>query len=572
MQGHVEDESRGWVGAFNASISLGSLFERLLGWEDEEPSPIKDPSSPLSRDLLSCSELTYYILSNGVFRWQRREMLLYEPTPNGSAVEPYRRCPSSLPYSTVAAKNGTSLAMRQLPVSQSTPFSFHLPLHRFVAGCFRELCLRKDDELHGVVSLMDKLRSQLPIEDYEDLFLGLMEFPLVILTRAAQVRAGLWRRNGPGLNDQVLNYAEPPFCRTMRDADLLLIQLAVLGCVPYQQKSLSPRQRKHSDVGMALFVNLILHRLGVFDFCGLTKAPNQNIEQYKEGIEQRLYPRERIPDDAPETEFTLPWTYSPARDTISSLVLLEEFLHAIIVFTSELPHVVPADQTDHTRQARWRLHREVVHRLASGPKTHSELLEVHHVLSHHDNVLLSEEGKAINPDDATGAALGTVLDHIADRKTSRGKLEPDKWEMKRSAWDEYDPAFFHLSLRLHQTAADSRPKPTAESNSPLGWEPKAYAPAPAVAHPFFDRLRRDSTSDATVLAVVFRVLHMHLRENVTKELTDMPGKAAYEKEKSETALARAVHLLTLGAFAWKDAVADDAQWRDRGGVSDIVII
>ena len=31
-QGHVERESRGWVGAFNASISLGSLFERLLSW------------------------------------------------------------------------------------------------------------------------------------------------------------------------------------------------------------------------------------------------------------------------------------------------------------------------------------------------------------------------------------------------------------------------------------------------------------------------------------------------------------------------------------------------------------
>ncbi len=30
---HVETEPRGWVGAFNASISLGSLFERLLSWE-----------------------------------------------------------------------------------------------------------------------------------------------------------------------------------------------------------------------------------------------------------------------------------------------------------------------------------------------------------------------------------------------------------------------------------------------------------------------------------------------------------------------------------------------------------
>jgi hypothetical protein len=36
---------------------------------------------------------------------------------------------------------------------------------------------------------------------------------------------------------------------------------------------------------------------------------------------------------------------------------------------------------------------------------------------------------------------------------------------------------------------------------------------------------------------------------------------------SETALARAVHLLTLGAFAWKDASAVDEEWKSRGGSS-----
>lgn len=36
---------------------------------------------------------------------------------------------------------------------------------------------------------------------------------------------------------------------------------------------------------------------------------------------------------------------------------------------------------------------------------------------------------------------------------------------------------------------------------------------------------------------------------------------------SETALARAVHLLTLGAFAWQDASAGDREWRNSGGGS-----
>lgn len=561
--GHVESESRGWVGAFNASISLGSLFERLLGWADEDTSPIDDPSSPYARGLLPCVEMTFRILRTGVDRWQKSEMVSYEPTLYTAEVEKYKRCPCSLPFSTVAASRDAACAMRQMPVSQVTPFSFHLPLHRFVASCLRELCIRTDDEAFGVAALARLLRERLPNNDYDGLYLGLMEFPLLVLSRATQVRGGMWRRNGNGLNDQVLNYAEPPFCRTMRDADLLMVQFAVMGRV----HNLSPRSRPSSDVGMSFFVNLLIHRLGLFDFLGLAKAPSRDIPRYMTESENGLYPREVKGNG--DTDDELPWTYAPSRDAASSFVLMEEFLHLIIMFTSELPLPPPTDRADHTKQAKWKLFREVVHRLASGPKTHSELSEVQHVLSHWDNTLLSEEGKLINPDDATGAALGTVLSEMAERKVSRGKLEPDKWEMQRSAWDSYDPAFYHISLRNHQTAAENRPKPKADEQAMFGWEPRAYAPKPYVAHSYFSRLRRDSTADATVLAATYRVLHLHCRQNVDRDLSNLLGKAAYEcSEKSETAVARALHILTLGAYAWSDTASrDDLQWREKGGGS-----
>jgi hypothetical protein len=276
---------------------------------------------------------------------------------------------------------------------------------------------------------------------------------------------------------------------------------------------------------------------------------------------------------APEafpTDVSLPWTYAPARDSASAMKLLEEYLYFIVVFISELPPVVPKNREDQTRQAKYRLFREVVHRLASGTKTHSELSEVHHVLSHWDNVLLSEEGKLLNPDDATGAALGTVLADVAERKMSRGgKPEPDKWELRRSAWKTYDPAFFHISIRHHQTSAENRPKPRSDPKSQYGWEPPMpFAPTPTEAHPFFTRLRRDATMDASVIAVTYKVLHIHCRQHSQKDLTDLRGKALYEsKEKSETALARVVHLLTLGAYAWSDARKEDEHWRERGGGS-----
>ena len=559
-QGHVELEVRGWVGAFNASISLGSLFERLLSWEDSDPSPIDDPHSPLSRNLMSCVELTVHVLLTGVVPWQDAEMKEYNPTPRSASLDNYKRRPASLPFSTVTAMHGGALAFSALPMSQMTPFSFHLPLHRFVAACLREVCLRPT----GLDDLISTIKLRLPDQQRNSLFLGLMEFPLIVLSRAAQVRASLWKRNGPGLNDQVLNYAEPPFCRAMRDADLLLVQFSMLGRTLFQSSDARPP----SDVGVAFLVHLMLHRLGIFDFCGLAKAPNSDITQYLQEVKQGFYKPEQNTEDMTGGDFLLPWTYSPARDAASCLLLLEEFLHMMIILTSELPPIPPVDKEDHTTQAKFRLRREVVHRLASGPKTHSELAEVHHVLSHWDNVFLSEEGKLVNPDDATGAALGAVLGVVAERKVSRGKMEPEKWELKREAWEGYDPSFFHISLRSHQTAAEGRPAPTSSSPT-FGVESKSLAPMWTPAHPTFARLRRDITCDATVLAIAYRTLHMHCRDSKkTKDMMDLRGASAYEsEERSETALARAVHLLTLGTYAWQDAMENETNWRNEGGGS-----
>ena len=77
--------------------------------------------------------------------------------------------------------------MRQLPVSQVSPFSFHLPLHRFVAGCLRELCLRKVSDAGGIADLLQRLQVEMPVKQYDELFKGIMELPLFVLSRAAQI-------------------------------------------------------------------------------------------------------------------------------------------------------------------------------------------------------------------------------------------------------------------------------------------------------------------------------------------------------------------------------------------------
>ena len=533
-QGHVETEPRGWVGAFNASISLGSLFERLLGWDDDDASPA--PDSPLSAQVPTVVELTQYCLLEGLLTWQRDEMAQYKATSNTAALELYSKAPAALPYPTTHM--GEALALKALPISHLAPWSFHLPLHRFVAACLREVCRRPVEQ--GMAKLLNELH-------HDELFYGLLEFPLVVLSRAAQVRAGLWKRNGSLMFDQVLNYAEPPFCRALRDADVLLVQFATLGR------------------GTGCLLTLLLHRFGIFDFMGFAKAPHANPDLYKEQVEANMYPGEQRAEEDDENVVAMPWTFTPAKDVTASLALLEEFLHLLIVVISELPPIPPTDKADHTVQAKRRLRREVIHRLASGPKTHSELSEVHHVLSNWDNVFLSEEGKLVNPDDATGAALGAALIEVAEHKSVRGKLEPNQWVLCDAAWEDYDPAFYHISLRHHQSATESRPRGKTEGD--YGMEPKSYAPPPPEPHPSFMRLRRDVTSDATVLAIIYRTLHVHCRDLSNKsDLTGLRAQAAYQGDSnmSETALARAVHLLTLGAFSWETATAVQ-DWRQHGG-------
>ena len=80
--GHVEIEDRGWVGAFNLSISLNTLFERILAWEDKE---INEESV----GLISASMLDVTLLVlEGVDAWHQVNVNdnQYSPTSDPSTV------------------------------------------------------------------------------------------------------------------------------------------------------------------------------------------------------------------------------------------------------------------------------------------------------------------------------------------------------------------------------------------------------------------------------------------------------------------------------------------------------
>ena len=184
-----------------------------------------------------------------------------------------------------------------------------------------------------------------------------------------------------------MNYGEPHFCKGLRDADLALIQFAFIGLLGIKQADLDSTtngdNKKQIAFSPAHLLNLLIHRFGVFEFAGFSNAVRKYENRYWDEVKEGFYPPEKQMDS--ETK-TLPWSYSPADDSCRHKSMLEEFLYTLIIFITELYGPPPSDAEDDKRQAKARLRREIVHRLASGPKAHSELAEVHHVLPMRDNV------------------------------------------------------------------------------------------------------------------------------------------------------------------------------------------
>ena len=104
----------------------------------------------------------------------------------------------------------------------SQPVSIHISLHRFIAKVL--LFVAAGDvpiDLRAILSIV-------PAHGIAALF----EYPMRCLALSAQVQVGMWRRNGGPVANLVYNYSRVPLCRSLRDADLVLMQAAVVRIGP----------------------------------------------------------------------------------------------------------------------------------------------------------------------------------------------------------------------------------------------------------------------------------------------------------------------------------------------------
>ncbi|KAK3092305.1 hypothetical protein FSP39_001069, partial [Pinctada imbricata] len=220
------------------------------------------------------------------------------------------------------------------------PVSIHLPLSRFLAGLYVYM------EKFGLSFNCDALQSQAvdPVE--------LMEPPLRVQVMIAQTQAGMWRRNGYALLNQIFFYHNVKCRREMFDKDIVMLQI----CAAVIDSN-----------------EFLIHLLNKFNLLSWVKV------EY----------------DTPSGQDDL------VRQTIT---LAEEFLNLLIILIGEryVPGIGQVSNQDVVK-------REIIHQLCISPMAHSELSKGLPEDSNHETGIesvINEVAEFRKPVSSTSASVG----------------------------------------------------------------------------------------------------------------------------------------------------------------------
>jgi hypothetical protein len=112
--------------------------------------------------------------------------------------------------------------MRQFHVSNST-LSLYIPLQRMVSKLFKYAAM-------GGVNMKPSLSFLQQSKDISKFALiTLADMPLRCLSFAAQVKCGMWKKNGTAAENLAYNYGRAVLSKTFRSCDINSIQVATLG-------------------------------------------------------------------------------------------------------------------------------------------------------------------------------------------------------------------------------------------------------------------------------------------------------------------------------------------------------
>lgn len=196
----------------------------------------------------------------------------------------------------------------------SQPVSFHHPMHWLLAELIRQIPVVGHEALQrwsGHQRLGDLLQAQAHVDDKT--LLAVLDYPLRVCVKLAQIRCNMWVRNGFVIRSQAHHYRDNSMRGIMYDQDLLLIQAGF------------------AVLEMDRFLLTVLDRFRLLPWFNQTDSP----------------------DDKPY-------------DAVQGVFLAEEFLFLITTCLSELSAVC-------AWPIKKQIRREIVHFLALGQGTFTDV-------------------------------------------------------------------------------------------------------------------------------------------------------------------------------------------------------
>lgn len=396
---HIGFESKIWMQAFNLSLALASLFDPLLSWisyyDHRDTIQITDIESTKKffPSLFDVENEGKVRLSADVGYAEIREFdNEFTPTPVRLMLQIY-----SVIVTTELPPSPASRTSHEI-FAGVRPNSFHPLLHRFLSSVIRSCCSHtfNSTSLNYFKAYLQHEITFAPHRGAE-----LLDTALKQLKFAAEINCNLWRRNGLVMNDQILNYAEVPYCRHFRDLDLLLVQFCT---ATYGEPSVEHMFRRY---GM---INTI---------------PEIPVGSSIDAMMTDLFVNGWIQEHGGK--------------------LKGDFLTLLILIISEVPIAPAHDEESLDARITILSRREFIHKLAAGPSTFSNL---------HDASLI-----IANNEQARSGLIDEVIEGVANW-TQSSEVEAAQLTLKPECWSEYNPCFSHMSARQHESVVEARPKVT----------------------------------------------------------------------------------------------------------------
>lgn len=308
---HVEYETDSWIGASLMTREINKLCRLLAGSFRHLP---EQDSLHLSRAIRLTAKLVI-LNSIGAERARFTQSEIKDETRFKTLTD-FEFAGESTKYDVVKF------------VVEEQPISFHHALHStlsWLIECGKHMSPQQLKSVLSFTALELKMkpksmgRKSLPKRDYafEDYLMAAFDFPLRVCTWLAQIKAGMWVRNGISLRHQAMTYRNIVTRDVTHARDVFLLQTAMVVCEP----------------GRVLAS--IVDRFGM--------------EKWVKGL----------------------YEITAAQDAIQHLDVVEDMIHLLIVLLSDRTALIPTADEQQTHLMA--LHRDITHILCFRPLSFNEI-------------------------------------------------------------------------------------------------------------------------------------------------------------------------------------------------------